>query len=61
MLHQTQSGAVHGSFRGNRAVEVGVVSSPVGEESISGSVRNLDDTTKSHLAEILNNINRGKF
>ena len=47
---RTQSGAVHGSLRGNRAVEVGVVIAPVGESVSSGSVRNLDNTTKSHLA-----------
>ena len=50
MPHQTQTGAVHGSLRGNRAVEVGVVIAPVGESVSSGSIRNLDNTTKSHLA-----------
>ena len=39
---------------------MGVVIAPVGESVSSGSIRNLDNTTKSHLDELFNNVQLGR-
>ena len=39
---------------------MGVVIAPVGEGVSSGSIRNLDNVTKSHIAELFNNVHSGE-